>query len=93
MPVPACLLPRLTLKPHHGACVHRPNHQFKKSAPGPPDFAVCVCEFQEDVPDLAELEQLTLDTRPVDLKFAVVDVGTVTFYELLDLKLTMFIRL
>lgn len=68
----------------------RPNNTFKKTSPGEADFAVCVCEFQEDVPDLAELEQLTLDARPVDLKFAVVDVGVVTFYELLDLKLTVY---
>ena len=44
------------------------------------------------VPELAELEDLTMTARETgaELKFAVVDTGTVTFYELLDLKLAVF---
>ena len=70
--------------------VHKPDYQFKKSNPGPADFCVCVCDFNDEVPQLAELEELTLAARPRALKFAVIDMGTVTFYDLLDLKLTVY---
>jgi hypothetical protein len=75
---------------HIDLLVHRPDHQFKKSDPGPADFCVCVCDFHDEIPRLAELEELTLAARPRQLKFAVVDLGTVTFYDLLDLQLTVY---
>jgi len=38
--------------------VWRPNPQWKRRAPGPPDFHICVVDGREEFPSLAHLEQL-----------------------------------
>lgn len=38
--------------------VWRPNPLWKRRAPGPPDFHICVVDGREEFPSLAQLEQL-----------------------------------
>jgi len=35
-----------------------PNPQWRKKAPGPPDFHICVLDGREDFPSLSQLEHL-----------------------------------
>ena len=39
--------------------VWRPNPQWKRRAPGPPDFHICVVDGRETFPSLARLEHLS----------------------------------
>jgi hypothetical protein len=74
--------------------VWRPNPRWKKRAPGPPDFHICVIDGRMQFPPLAQLEQLynsvaskhSPDGRPGKVVLAVVDNG-VSNYLMLDEKL------
>ncbi|XP_061606294.1 tRNA-splicing endonuclease subunit Sen54 isoform X2 [Phyllopteryx taeniolatus] len=60
---------------------------FKKSNPGKPFARVCVCSFSGPVPDLAAIKQLSFQSGDVQVVFAVVDAGDISFYTFKDFQL------
>lgn len=54
--------------------------QQKKSDLGDPNFRVVICKHHDSPPSLLELVQLTKQSDGVNLKLAVVNQGTVSFY-------------
>uniref|UniRef100_A0A3B4B5D9 tRNA-splicing endonuclease subunit Sen54 N-terminal domain-containing protein n=1 Tax=Periophthalmus magnuspinnatus TaxID=409849 RepID=A0A3B4B5D9_9GOBI len=57
---------------------------FKKSNPGRPYARMVVCSFNDPVPDLAVLKQLSSQSPEVALVFAAVDHGDISFYTFKD---------
>nr|XP_033817046.1 tRNA-splicing endonuclease subunit Sen54 isoform X2 [Geotrypetes seraphini] len=60
---------------------------FKKSSPGKPYVRMCVRRFEEQVPDLRAVKQLTYQSEDVPVVFALVDNGDIAFYAFKDFKL------
>ncbi|XP_077387222.1 tRNA-splicing endonuclease subunit Sen54 isoform X2 [Festucalex cinctus] len=60
---------------------------FKKSNPGKPFARMCVCSFSGPVPDLAAIKQLSFQSGDVQVVFAVVDAGDISFYTFKDFQL------
>ncbi|XP_064007108.1 tRNA-splicing endonuclease subunit Sen54 isoform X2 [Pogoniulus pusillus] len=61
--------------------------KFKKSNPGKPYVRMCVRSFDEQVPSLRALKQVTYQSGDVPVVFALVDHGDVAFYSLKEFKL------
>ncbi|XP_020781637.1 tRNA-splicing endonuclease subunit Sen54 [Boleophthalmus pectinirostris] len=57
---------------------------FKKSSPGRPYARMVVCSFNDPVPDLTVLKQLSSQSPEVALVFAAVDHGDISFYTFKD---------
>jgi tRNA-splicing endonuclease subunit Sen54 len=70
--------------------VYKPGQKFKKSAPGTPDFRLCIASFLDEPPTLKDLRVLRLQAGRVPLRMALVDHGSICFYSLLDLSLPTF---
>ncbi|KAM4530109.1 tRNA-splicing endonuclease subunit Sen54 isoform 2-T3 [Odontesthes bonariensis] len=60
---------------------------FKKSSPGKPYSRMCVCSFNDAVPDLRAIKLLASQSGDVPVVFAVVDHGDVSFYTFKDFQL------
>lgn len=60
---------------------------FKKSSPGKPYARMCVRRFDEEVPDLRALKQLSRRSGDVPVVFALVDSGDIAFYSFKDFNL------
>ncbi|XP_019745327.1 tRNA-splicing endonuclease subunit Sen54 isoform X1 [Hippocampus comes] len=60
---------------------------FKKSNPGKPFAHMCICSFTGPVPDLAAIKQLSFQSGDVQIVFAVVDAGDISFYTFKDFQL------
>ncbi|XP_060748618.1 tRNA-splicing endonuclease subunit Sen54 isoform X3 [Tachysurus vachellii] len=67
--------------------LYQPDTEFKKSCPGKPYTRLCVCSFDEPVPNLHVLNKLSLQSGDVAMTFAVVDHGDISFYSFKDFKL------
>ncbi|NXB24275.1 SEN54 endonuclease, partial [Rhagologus leucostigma] len=61
--------------------------KFKKTNPGKPHVRMCVRSFDEPIPSLRALKQVTYLSGDVPLVFALVDHGEITFYSLKEFKL------
>ncbi|NXM72359.1 SEN54 endonuclease, partial [Serilophus lunatus] len=61
--------------------------KFKKTNPGKPYVRMCVRSFDEEIPSLRALKQVTYLSGDVPLVFALVDHGEITFYSLKEFKL------
>ncbi|NXR07800.1 SEN54 endonuclease, partial [Semnornis frantzii] len=61
--------------------------KFKKSNPGKPYVRMCVRSFDEQVPSLRALKQVTYQSGDVPVVFALVDHGDIAFYSLKEFKL------
>uniref|UniRef100_A0A8C5X6M9 tRNA splicing endonuclease subunit 54 n=1 Tax=Malurus cyaneus samueli TaxID=2593467 RepID=A0A8C5X6M9_9PASS len=61
--------------------------RFKKTNPGRPHVRMCVRSFDEQIPSLRALKQVTYLSGDVPLVFALVDHGEITFYSLKEFKL------
>uniref|UniRef100_A0A8C5ISV5 tRNA splicing endonuclease subunit 54 n=1 Tax=Junco hyemalis TaxID=40217 RepID=A0A8C5ISV5_JUNHY len=61
--------------------------KFKKTKPGKPHVRMCVRSFDEQIPSLRALKQVTYLSGDVPLVFALVDHGEITFYSLKEFKL------
>ncbi|NXO71683.1 SEN54 endonuclease, partial [Phainopepla nitens] len=61
--------------------------KFKKTNPGKPHVRMCVRSFDEQIPSLRALKQVTYLSGDVPLVFALVDHGEITFYSLKEFKL------
>eukprot|EP00039_Didymoeca_costata_P012628 m.182745 g.182745 ORF g.182745 m.182745 type:complete len:385 (-) comp15535_c0_seq3:1534-2688(-) len=70
--------------------VYKPTKKFKKTDPGIPTFRICVCEFHKDIPTESELTWLEQKAAPSTLKFAVVDRGSIVFFDLMDFVLPVY---
>ncbi|NWH56889.1 SEN54 endonuclease, partial [Geococcyx californianus] len=61
--------------------------RFKKTNPGKPYVRMCVRSFDEDIPSLRALKQVTCQSGDVPVVFALVDYGEIAFYSLKEFKL------
>ncbi|XP_030317917.1 tRNA-splicing endonuclease subunit Sen54 isoform X1 [Calypte anna] len=61
--------------------------KFKKTNPGKPYVRMCVRSFDEQVPSLRALKQVTCQSGDVPVVFAVVEHGEIAFYSLKEFKL------
>ncbi|XP_075297466.1 tRNA-splicing endonuclease subunit Sen54 isoform X2 [Opisthocomus hoazin] len=61
--------------------------KFKKTNPGKPYVRMCVRSFDEQIPSLRALKQLTYQSGDVPVVFALVDHGEIAFYSLKEFKL------
>ncbi|NWX84083.1 SEN54 endonuclease, partial [Nothoprocta pentlandii] len=66
--------------------------RFKKTNPGKPYVRMCVRSFDEDIPSLRALKQVTYQSGDVPVVFALVDYGEIAFYSLKDFKLPVDIN-
>ncbi|XP_071321038.1 tRNA-splicing endonuclease subunit Sen54 [Trachinotus anak] len=60
---------------------------FKKSNPGKPYSRMCVCSFDDPVPDLRAIKLLASQSGDVPVVTAVVDHGDISFYTFKDFQL------
>ncbi|KAF6300060.1 tRNA splicing endonuclease subunit 54 [Rhinolophus ferrumequinum] len=60
---------------------------FQKKNPGKPYARMCISGFDEPVPDLRTLKQLSYQSGDVPLIFALVDHGDISFYSFRDFTL------
>ncbi|XP_044309513.1 tRNA-splicing endonuclease subunit Sen54 isoform X1 [Varanus komodoensis] len=60
---------------------------FKKNDPGRPCVRMCVRRFDEQIPSLRAVKQLTYQSGDVPVVFALVDNGDIAFYSFKELKL------
>uniref|UniRef100_A0A665TP89 tRNA-splicing endonuclease subunit Sen54 N-terminal domain-containing protein n=1 Tax=Echeneis naucrates TaxID=173247 RepID=A0A665TP89_ECHNA len=60
---------------------------FKKSNPGKPYSRMCVCSFDDPVPDLRAIKLLASQSGDVPVVIAVVDHGDISFYTFKDFQL------
>lgn len=60
---------------------------FKKSNPGKPYARMCVCSFNDPVPDLRAIKLLAVQSGDVQVVCAVVDYGDISFYTFKDFQL------
>nr|XP_040124396.1 tRNA-splicing endonuclease subunit Sen54 isoform X1 [Ictidomys tridecemlineatus] len=60
---------------------------FRKNNPGKPYVRMCISGFDEPVPDLCSLKQLSYQSGDVPLIFALVDHGDISFYSFRDFTL------
>ncbi|NXH15924.1 SEN54 endonuclease, partial [Bucco capensis] len=63
--------------------------KFKKTNPGKPYVRMCVRSFDEQLPSLRALKQVTYQSGDVPLVFALVDHGDIAFYSLKEFKLPL----
>uniref|UniRef100_A0A8C2SKZ0 tRNA splicing endonuclease subunit 54 n=1 Tax=Coturnix japonica TaxID=93934 RepID=A0A8C2SKZ0_COTJA len=61
--------------------------KFKKTNPGKPYVRMCVQSFDEQIPSLRALKQVTYQSGDVPVVFALVDHGEIAFYSLKEFKL------
>ncbi|KAK2528473.1 Tsen54 [Columba guinea] len=61
--------------------------KFKKTNPGKPYVRMCVRSFDEQIPSLRALKQVTYQSGDVPVVFALVDYGEIAFYSLKEFKL------
>ncbi|XP_068007635.1 tRNA-splicing endonuclease subunit Sen54 [Melanerpes formicivorus] len=61
--------------------------KFKKTNPGKPCVRMCVRSFDEQIPSLRALKQVTCQSWDVPVVFALVDHGDIAFYSLKEFKL------
>ncbi|KFU93396.1 tRNA-splicing endonuclease subunit Sen54, partial [Chaetura pelagica] len=61
--------------------------KFKKTNPGKPYVRMCVRSFEEQVPSLRTLKQVTYLSGDVPVVFALVDHGEIAFYSIKEFKL------
>ncbi|NXN91919.1 SEN54 endonuclease, partial [Rhinopomastus cyanomelas] len=61
--------------------------RFKKTNPGKPYVRMCVRSFDEQIPSLRALKQVTYQSGDVPVVFALVDHGDIAFYSLKEFKL------
>ncbi|XP_075374634.1 tRNA-splicing endonuclease subunit Sen54 isoform X1 [Mycteria americana] len=61
--------------------------KFKKTNPGKPYVRMCVRSFDEQIPSLRALKQVTYQSGDVPVVFALVDHGEIAFYSLKEFKL------
>ncbi|XP_062826673.1 tRNA-splicing endonuclease subunit Sen54 isoform X1 [Anolis carolinensis] len=61
--------------------------RFKKNDPGKPSVRMCVRRFDEQIPSLRALKQLTYQSGDIPLVFALVDNGDIAFYSFKEFKL------
>ncbi|XP_061866896.1 tRNA-splicing endonuclease subunit Sen54 isoform X1 [Colius striatus] len=61
--------------------------KFKKTNPGKPFVRMCVRSFDEQIPSLRALKQVTHQSGDVPVVFALVDHGEIAFYSLKEFKL------
>jgi hypothetical protein len=61
--------------------VYKPSKRqnFRKTNPGAPSFRISICKFNETPPSIRELEELSLLSHPVPVKFCVVNEGVINF--------------
>lgn len=61
--------------------VYKPSKRqnFRKTSPGNPSFRISVCKFNQAPPSLREIEELSLMSHPVPVKFCVVNDGIINF--------------
>ncbi|XP_039898079.1 tRNA-splicing endonuclease subunit Sen54 [Simochromis diagramma] len=69
--------------------VYQPNTvaDFKKSNPGKPYSRMCVCSFDDPVPDLRAIKLLAYQSGDIPVVIAVVDYGDISFYTFKDFQL------
>ncbi|XP_030590758.1 tRNA-splicing endonuclease subunit Sen54 isoform X1 [Archocentrus centrarchus] len=60
---------------------------FKKSNPGKPYSRMCVCSFDDPVPDLRAVKLLANQSGDIPVVVAVVDYGDISFYTFKDFQL------
>ncbi|XP_061472146.1 tRNA-splicing endonuclease subunit Sen54 isoform X2 [Rhineura floridana] len=60
---------------------------FKKNNPGKPYVRMCVRRFDEPIPSLRAVKQLSYQSGDVPVVFALVDNGDITFYSFKEFKL------
>ncbi|XP_041672893.1 tRNA-splicing endonuclease subunit Sen54 [Cheilinus undulatus] len=60
---------------------------FKKSKPGKPYSRMCVCSFNDPVPDLRAIKLLAQQSGDIQVVCAVVDYGDISFYTFKDFQL------
>ncbi|KAG8129053.1 hypothetical protein E2320_015788 [Naja naja] len=60
---------------------------FKKNDPGKPYVRMCVQSFDEQIPSLKIVKQLSYQSGDVPVVFALVDNGNLTFFSFKELKL------
>lgn len=60
---------------------------FRKNNPGKPYARMCISGFDEPVPDLCSLKQLSYQSGDVPVIFALVDHGDISFYSFRDFTL------
>ncbi|XP_062466506.1 tRNA-splicing endonuclease subunit Sen54 [Pezoporus occidentalis] len=61
--------------------------RFKKTNPGKPYVRMCVQSFDEQIPSLRALKQVTYQSGDIPVVFALVDHGEIAFYSLKEFKL------
>uniref|UniRef100_A0A672V4N5 tRNA splicing endonuclease subunit 54 n=1 Tax=Strigops habroptila TaxID=2489341 RepID=A0A672V4N5_STRHB len=61
--------------------------RFKKTNPGKPYVRMCVRSFDEQIPSLRALKQVTYQSGDIPVVFALVDHGEIAFYSLKEFKL------
>ncbi|XP_062976363.1 tRNA-splicing endonuclease subunit Sen54 [Elgaria multicarinata webbii] len=61
--------------------------KFKKNDPGKPCVRICVRRFDEQIPSLRAVKQLTYQSGDVPVVFALVDNGDIAFYSFKQFKL------
>ncbi|NXU54162.1 SEN54 endonuclease, partial [Turnix velox] len=61
--------------------------KFKKTNPGKPYVRMCVRSFDEQIPSLRALKQVSCQSGDVPVVFALVDHGEISFYSLKEFKL------
>ncbi|NXP50811.1 SEN54 endonuclease, partial [Heliornis fulica] len=66
--------------------------RFKKTNPGKPYVRMCVRSFDEQIPSLRALKQVTYLSGDVPVVFALVDHGEIAFYSLKEFKLPVDIN-
>ncbi|XP_068770122.1 tRNA-splicing endonuclease subunit Sen54 [Struthio camelus] len=66
--------------------------KFKKTNPGKPYVRMCVRSFDEQIPSLRALKQVTYQSGDVPVVFALVDHGEIAFYSLKEFKLPVDIN-
>ncbi|XP_020502930.2 tRNA-splicing endonuclease subunit Sen54 isoform X1 [Labrus bergylta] len=60
---------------------------FKKSNPGKPHSRMCVCSFDDPVPDLRAIKLLAFSSGDIQVVCAVVDHGDISFYTFKDFQI------
>ncbi|KAI6075645.1 TRNA-splicing endonuclease subunit Sen54 [Aix galericulata] len=61
--------------------------KFKKTNPGKPYVRMCVQSFEEQIPSLRALKQVTYQSGDVPVVFALVEYGDIAFHSLKEFKL------
>jgi len=61
--------------------IYKPSkrHNFRKTNPGPPSLRVSICKFEQAPPSVGELEELSVLSHPVPVKFCVLNDGVINF--------------